>query len=94
MQRLVLSTADFPEADRFSYWREEVCERVIGVSGERGKGQETRSALISAPHSAHRSFASAIAPTGTRYSGGRATSRGLAGTTTSFSIPRWALAPG
>jgi AraC-like DNA-binding protein len=46
MQRLVLSTADFPEADRFSYWREEVCERVIGVSGERGKGQET-------PFSAH-----------------------------------------
>jgi AraC-like DNA-binding protein len=46
MQRLVLSTDDFPEEDRFSYWREEVCEGVIGVSGERGKGQET-------PFSAH-----------------------------------------
>jgi AraC-like DNA-binding protein len=46
MQRLVLSTDDVPEGDRFSYWREAVCEGVIGVSGERGKGQET-------PFSAH-----------------------------------------
>jgi AraC-like DNA-binding protein len=46
MQRLVLSTDDVPERDRFSYWREAVCEGLIGVTGERGKGQET-------PFSAH-----------------------------------------
>ena len=41
MQRVAFSTDDVPEADRFAYWREAVCEGLIGVSGERDKDQET-----------------------------------------------------
>ena len=41
MQRRVLSTDTVPEAERFSYWREAICEGVIGVSGERNKDQGT-----------------------------------------------------
>jgi hypothetical protein len=41
MQRLVLSTDDIPEAERFSYWREAVGERLFGFSPEPNKGQET-----------------------------------------------------
>ena len=40
MQRLVLSTDDVPEAERFAYWREAIGEQLIGVSGEWRKGQE------------------------------------------------------
>ena len=40
MQRLVLSTDDVPEAERFVYWREAICEQLIGISSERHKGQE------------------------------------------------------
>lgn len=46
MQRLVLSTDDVPEAERFGYWREAVLEQLIGISGERHKGEEI-------PFSAH-----------------------------------------
>ncbi len=46
MQRLVLSTDDVPEAERFAYWREAIFEQVIGISSERDKGQEI-------PFSAH-----------------------------------------
>jgi AraC-like DNA-binding protein len=46
MQRLVMSTDDVPEADRFSYFREAIAERYIGVRQERWKGQDT-------PFSAH-----------------------------------------
>jgi hypothetical protein len=35
MHRLVLTTDDVPEADRFSYWREAVNEGMIGITGER-----------------------------------------------------------
>jgi AraC-like DNA-binding protein len=35
MQHLILSTDDIPERDRFSYWREQVNETLIGVTGER-----------------------------------------------------------
>jgi AraC-like DNA-binding protein len=43
MQRLVLSTDDVPETERFAYWRETVGEAVFGVSPERDKAraQET-----------------------------------------------------
>jgi AraC-binding-like domain len=41
MQRLVFSTDDVLEADRFSYWREAFEETLIGVSGERDGGRET-----------------------------------------------------
>jgi AraC-like DNA-binding protein len=41
MQRLVLSTDDVPEAERFAYWREAVIEGVFGFSGERSEVQET-----------------------------------------------------
>jgi hypothetical protein len=40
-QRVVLSTDDVPVAERFGYWREAVCERMWGISGERNKDQET-----------------------------------------------------
>jgi AraC-like DNA-binding protein len=40
MRRLVISTDDVPEAERFSYWRE-VVGGLVGVSGERNKDQET-----------------------------------------------------
>jgi methylphosphotriester-DNA--protein-cysteine methyltransferase len=40
MQRMVLSTDDIPEAERFSYWRAAVNERLMGVCGERNKDQE------------------------------------------------------
>ena len=46
MQRLVLSTDDVPEAERFAYWRETIWEQLIGISGERHKGEEI-------PFSAH-----------------------------------------
>jgi AraC-like DNA-binding protein len=36
----VLSTHDVPEAERFAYWREAICEQLIGISGERHRGQE------------------------------------------------------
>jgi AraC-like DNA-binding protein len=39
MQRLVISTDDVPEAERFSYWREAV-DSLLGVSGERNAEQE------------------------------------------------------
>jgi hypothetical protein len=39
MQRIAFSTDDVPETDR--YWREAVCEGLIGISGERDKDQET-----------------------------------------------------
>jgi AraC-like DNA-binding protein len=35
MQHLILATDDIPERDRFSYWREQVNETLIGVTGER-----------------------------------------------------------
>ncbi len=35
MQRFSLSTADIPAKDRFAYWREQVSEGLIGVTGER-----------------------------------------------------------
>jgi AraC-like DNA-binding protein len=35
MQHLVLATDDIPERERFSYWREQVNETFIGVTGER-----------------------------------------------------------
>jgi hypothetical protein len=41
MQRVVLSTDDVPEAERFSYWREEVCEGLKGFSAERNRDRET-----------------------------------------------------
>jgi AraC-like DNA-binding protein len=41
MQRFVISTNDVPEAERFSYWREEVCERLFGFSWEPDKNPET-----------------------------------------------------
>jgi AraC-like DNA-binding protein len=41
MKRLVFSTDDVPEAERFSYWREAVMQGICGVSGERNKDQET-----------------------------------------------------
>jgi AraC-like DNA-binding protein len=41
MQRLIFSTDDVPEAERFSYWREAVMQGMCGVSGERNKDQET-----------------------------------------------------
>jgi AraC-like DNA-binding protein len=41
MQRLVFSTDDVPEAERFAYWREAVMQGICGVSGERNKDQET-----------------------------------------------------
>jgi hypothetical protein len=53
MQRLVLSTDDVPEAERFAYWREAGGE-LIGVSGERNKDQETpfgSTAEVTACHS-------------------------------------------
>jgi AraC-like DNA-binding protein len=34
MQRFVLSTADIPQQDRFAYWREQVSESMIGITGE------------------------------------------------------------
>ncbi len=34
MHRLVLTTDDVPEADRFAYWREEFGEAMLGFSGE------------------------------------------------------------
>jgi AraC-like DNA-binding protein len=36
MQHVVVSTKDVPEPDRFSYWREAISERFIGVVSERG----------------------------------------------------------
>jgi AraC-like DNA-binding protein len=39
VHRLVLTTDDVPEADRFSYWREACCEAMIGVTGERNAEQ-------------------------------------------------------
>ena len=53
MQRLVLSTDDVPEAERFAYWREAIFEQVIGISSERHKGQEI-------PFSAHVHASSAL----------------------------------
>ena len=41
MQRVVMSTDDIAAKDRFSYWREEVGERLLGFSSERKKGEET-----------------------------------------------------
>jgi hypothetical protein len=41
MQRLVLSTDDLPEAKRFSYWREDVGEQLLGCTAELSKDQET-----------------------------------------------------
>lgn len=41
MDRLVLTTDDVPEADRFSYWREALCQGTLGVSGERNAEQAT-----------------------------------------------------
>ncbi len=41
MQRLIMSTDDIPEAERFAYWREAVSDGLIGVSGERDKDKET-----------------------------------------------------
>jgi AraC-like DNA-binding protein len=46
MQRLVVSTDHIPEAERFSYWREEMGERLFGFSPEPSGDQET-------PFSAH-----------------------------------------
>jgi AraC-like DNA-binding protein len=40
MQRLVLSTDDVPEGDRFSYFREAIDEKLIGITSERRKDQE------------------------------------------------------
>jgi AraC-like DNA-binding protein len=40
MQRLVLSTDDVPEGERFSYWRAAVRDGLIGVRIERDKDQE------------------------------------------------------
>jgi AraC-like DNA-binding protein len=40
MQRIVLSTDDVPEAQRFSYWREAIGEGLVGVTFEREAGQE------------------------------------------------------
>jgi AraC-like DNA-binding protein len=40
VQRLVISTNDVPEAECFSYWREEVCERLFGLSWEPDKNPE------------------------------------------------------
>jgi AraC-like DNA-binding protein len=37
---VVISTDNVPEADRFSFWREEVNERLIRICGERNKDQE------------------------------------------------------
>jgi AraC-like DNA-binding protein len=41
MRRMILSTDDVPEADRFSYWRAAASEGLVGVSIERNKSQET-----------------------------------------------------
>jgi AraC-like DNA-binding protein len=41
MQRLVLSTDEVPEAERFSYWREAVGERLFGFTPEPTGGRET-----------------------------------------------------
>ncbi len=41
MHRLVLTTDDVPEADRFAYWREEFGEAMLGFSGERNAEQAT-----------------------------------------------------
>ena len=41
MRHIAFSTDDVPEANRFAYWREAVCEDFIGVSGERDKDEET-----------------------------------------------------
>jgi AraC-like DNA-binding protein len=41
MQRLVLSTDEVPEAQRFSYWREAVGEQLWGCSTELDRSQET-----------------------------------------------------
>ncbi len=41
MQRLIMSTNDIPEANRFAYWSEAVSDGLIGVSGERDKNEET-----------------------------------------------------
>jgi AraC-like DNA-binding protein len=40
MQRLVLSTEDVPEAQRFAHWRAAVSDGLIGVRIERDKGEE------------------------------------------------------
>jgi AraC-like DNA-binding protein len=37
MQRLVLSTDDVPEAERFAYWREGLLAGRVGLSGERNE---------------------------------------------------------
>jgi hypothetical protein len=39
MQHLVFLTDDVPAKDRFAYWREEICAKLIGVSAERDKDQ-------------------------------------------------------
>jgi AraC-like DNA-binding protein len=40
MQRLVVSTDDVREAERFSYWIEQIGEGLVGVSAERNKDQD------------------------------------------------------
>jgi AraC-like DNA-binding protein len=41
MQRLVVSTEDVPERERFSYWIEQIGAGLVGVSAERNNNQET-----------------------------------------------------
>jgi AraC-like DNA-binding protein len=40
MHRIVLSTDNVPEAERFAYWREAIGERLLGTSAERNKRQD------------------------------------------------------
>ena len=40
MHRMVISTDNVPESDRFSYWREAVFNGLIGYSVERNKDQD------------------------------------------------------
>jgi AraC-like DNA-binding protein len=40
MQRLMWSTDNLPEAERFTCWRETLLERVVGLSAERNQRQE------------------------------------------------------
>jgi AraC-like DNA-binding protein len=41
MQRLLLSTDNVREAERFPYWIEQIGDGLVGVSAERNKDQET-----------------------------------------------------
>jgi AraC-like DNA-binding protein len=40
MQRMIISTDDIPERDRFSYWHDAIGEQFLAIGGERGEESE------------------------------------------------------